>query len=358
MNTENNKKRIIRFLKNGQWNSVSNDILSKYNWTQEEENYLKTFLKKEKPNDIRNTIIHDNAFTKQEAYHVLEQIIRNEYTLKNYKSRVNTLLTLSGVKNEIFSDVFKDDELVSKITKKYKDPKDYFGFLLKIISISSKLESTIPKDTFDKLKTQFEFYKNQQILSNINERKEDTQYEKVYNTIFKIEEKLNKSQPYTMKHIIALLYTRALYDTNDNIHMNPRNYFVRVTLVYNDSDMNDADNFYNVKSGRLLLNKYKTSGIYQPYDVVFSNEVKNIIDESVQRYPRIHLVEKQGGGVYSSNALSEMIQRLMEYKIDTIRKSIESYEINVKKTDRVHLACVSRHSIPTQEITYLAKQTL
>lgn len=358
MNNEHNKKRIIRHLKKGEWVSVSNETLSRYNWTKDEENYLKLFVKNDKPNEITNTNISDDVFTKQEAYDTLERKIKNEYTLKNYKSRVNTLLTVSGVKNEIFSDIFKDEDLISKIIKKYKDPKDYFGFLLKIISLNAKLENIIPKDTYDKLKTRFEFYKNQQILTNIKERKEDTQYEKVYNTIFEIEKELDNTGPYTMKHIIALLYTRALYDNRGIIHMNPRNYFVKVELVEDDAHINDTDNFYNLKTGRLVLNKYKTSGIYQPYDIIFSNEVKKIIEESVTRYPRMYLVEKQNGGIYSSNALSEMIQRLMKYKIDTIRKSIESYEINVKKTDRAHLACVSRHSIPTQEITYLAKQTL
>jgi hypothetical protein len=50
-----------------------------------------------------------------------------------------------------------------------------------------------------------------------------------------------------------------------------------------------------------------------------------------------------------------MITRILTYNIDTIRKSIESYEVNVKKTCRLHLANVSRHSILTQEISYLAK---
>jgi len=53
--------------------------------------------------------------------------------------------------------------------------------------------------------------------------------------------------------------------------------------------------------------------------------------------------------------LSEMIQRILSYNIDTIRKSIESYEINIKKTNRLHLANVSRHSVLTQEVSYLSK---
>ena len=70
------------------------------------------------------------------------------------------------------------------------------------------------------------------------------------------------------------------------------------------------------------------------------------------------MIEKDTGGVMARNSLSELVKRIFDgYTIDTIRKSIESYEINVKKTNRDHLAFVSRHTIITQEISYLAQTT-
>ena len=153
------------------------------------------------------------------------------------------------------------------------------------------------------------------------------------------------------------MYTHALYDENDTIHINPRNYFQCVKLVNKNNDMDEENNFYNTKTGRLLLNDYKTSGIYKPYDVILSKKVQKMINDSIDKNKRTYLIEKEKGGTMAPNSLSEMVQRVMGHTIDTIRKSIESYEINVKKTSREHLAWVSRHTIITQEVSYLAQTT-
>ena len=83
--------------------------------------------------------------------------------------------------------------------------------------------------------------------------------------------------------------------------------------------------------------------------------MKEVINKSLINKPRVYLIEKIDGGLYEPNSLSEVIKRIFKYTIDDIRKSIESYEINVKKTNRVHLADVSKHSVMTQEISYLAQ---
>ena len=72
-----------------------------------------------------------------------------------------------------------------------------------------------------------------------------------------------------------------------------------------DKDMNQVDNFYNYKTGRLLLNDYKTSAIYEPYDVVFSKYVRDAISESLKQKPREYLIEKQEGGVYAKQFLEQ-----------------------------------------------------
>lgn len=347
------KKRTIRELKNGKKKTVSQAIIDKYNWTKEELEILKPYINTHIPNKILNDKISVKTFTKKEAYDVINKYSEKEGTKKTYISRVNALLKLCEINDEDFSKIF-DDKLIDKIRNKYKDPTPYFGFLLFILSKSDKLSKLVPEDTFENIKETFEKNKNKQTVANLNNRQEDIGYEKVYNDIFEKEKQLSEKEYGSMKHIIAIMYTKALY-SDQKIVINPRNYFLKVKLVKKDSEMNKKDNFYNTETGRLLLNSYKTSGIYKPYDVILANDVQKVITKSLKLFPREYLIEKQNGGLYKNNSLSEMIQRVLGYNIDTIRKSIESYEINVRNEDRIYLAEVSRHSVTTQEISYLSK---
>lgn len=347
------KKRTIRELKNGKKKTVSQAIIDKYKWTKEELEILKPYINTHIPNKILNDKISVKTFTKKEAYDVINKYSEKEGTKKTYISRVNALLKLCEINDEDFSKIF-DDKLIDKIRNKYKDPTPYFGFLLFILSKSDKLSKLVPEDTFENIKETFEKNKNKQTVANLNNRQEDIGYEKVYNDIFEKEKQLSEKEYGSMKHVIAIMYTKALY-SDKKIVINPRNYFLKVKLVKKDSEMNKKDNFYNTETGRLLLNSYKTSGIYKPYDVILANEVQKVITKSLKLFPREYLIEKQNGGLYKNNSLSEMIQRVLGYNIDTIRKSIESYEINVRNEDRIYLAEVSRHSVTTQEISYLSK---
>jgi hypothetical protein len=353
---ERKKRRFLRNLKLGHRKTVSEKVIASYNWTKDELVLLQPFINHTKTMESSNVSISNNVFTKSEAFALLDKVVENEITLKNYKSRVNALMALLEIQNEQFSDIFLDTEhLIESVIKKYKDPTSYLAFMLYILSKNQKLLDIPPKNTFDLIKTKFEKYKNIQTVKQLEDRREDFTYEKIYKSIFDTEAILCKKEYASHKHLISVMYTHALYNENNIIHINPRNYFIKILLVDKDDDMNDVANFYNTSTGRLLMNKYKTSGIYKPYDVYLTNQVKEVINKSLINKPRAYLIEKIDGGLYAPNSLSEVIKRIFKYTIDDIRKSIESYEINVKKTNRVHLADVSKHSVMTQEISYLAQ---
>jgi hypothetical protein len=364
------KKRHIRDLTNGKKKSISQQVVDKYNWTVDQLKEIEPYIVNRNPNSVKTTKISSKEFTKKEAFDLLDKHVENETTLKNYYSRVNTFLKLMNINNDIFSDVFIDTHaMIKTIVDTHKDPTAYFGFILYILSKSDKLlhiasehfknsrDKNTTDDVFDFLKTQFNNFKNKQIITDLHNRRNDFEYERVYNKIFNTESDLSKSYYCSTRHIIALMYTHALYDKDGVIHINPRNYFRKVMLISSDKELNDVDNFYNTKTGRLVLNEYKTAGIYKPYDVVLTSKVQKIINDSIKLKKRTYLIEKETGGSMAPNSLSELVKRVFGYTIDTIRKSIESYEINVKKTDRNHLAFVSRHTIITQEVSYLAQTT-
>lgn len=367
---EDIKKRHIRDLKSGKKKSISQQVVDKYNWTVDQLKEIESYIVDRNPNSVKTTKISSKEFTKKEAFDLLDKHVENETTLKNYYSRVNTFLKLMNINNDIFSDVFIDTRaMIKTIIDTHKDPTAYFGFILYILSKSDKLlhiasehfknsrDKNTTDDVFDFIKTQFNNFKNKQIITDLHNRRNDFEYERVYNKIFNTESDLSKSDYCSTRHIIALMYTHALYDKDGVIHINPRNYFRKVMLISSDKELNDVDNFYNTKTGRLVLNEYKTAGIYKPYDVVLTSKVQKIINDSIKLKKRTYLIEKETGGSMAPNSLSELVKRVFGYTIDTIRKSIESYEINVKKTDRNHLAFVSRHTIITQEVSYLAQTT-
>lgn len=350
-NDEKNKKRTINHLLQGKRKTVTDAVVQKYNWTIDEMEILKPFI--EVLDHTIETEDDSGVVYKKTIVDIIEGI-ENKYTKKTYMSRVNALIKLLDVKNERFSDIFQPN-LIEIISDKYKDSTPYYGFLLYIVSKCPKLNEIVPIETVRAMKAVFEQSKNKQYAKYLEDRKQQLDYEKVYNHIFEVQDKLKTSEYGSMKHVISTLYTTALYDDDCKIQMNPRNYFIDVKLVDDDTHMTNKENFYNTETGRFLLNNYKTSGIYGEYDVYFTQDVRDIIKRSLVLKPRQLLVEKVNGGIYENNSLSEMITRILTYNIDTIRKSIESYEVNVKKTCRLHLANVSRHSILTQEISYLAK---
>jgi hypothetical protein len=357
--TEKIKKRHIRDLKSGKKKTIMESVVEKYGWTVDEMEFLKPYINSKKPLSISNTNVHSNIFTKGEAYQILEKYVENETSLKNYKSKVNALMDLMNVENEEYSLIFHDlDALISSIIKKYKDPTSYFSAMLFLLSKSQKLLDLklVPNNSFDIIKSKFDEYKSKNIVKDINNRQEDIGYEKVYKGIFKTEKQFSKEQYASMKHLITVMYTHALYDSEGVIHINPRNYFDAIILIESDDKLNEDENFYNITTGRLIINKYKTSGIYNSYNVILTKDVQKVIMDSLKK-KRTYLIEKESGGKFAKNTLSEVFKSIFGYTINTVRKSIESYEINVNKSDRVHLASVSRHSVMTQEVSYLARTT-
>lgn len=357
--SQKNKLRLIRQLKNGERKSMNEDTYNKYIWTEEEKKYLEDNDCVNKEDILLVPDVDDpNIVTKYEMFVYIELFNTNTFTIKNYKSRVNALLDLMNVQNN-FNEVLNDIELlIDKIREKYKDPVAYYGFLLWCVSKCEKLK-LIHNNTIDRLKIEFDTAKNYQVINQINERENGKMnYTSIYHSLFDKERELGKEKYGSISHVIALMYSRGLYDKDDIIHINPRNYYIEVKLRDDDYEFGENDdkfNYYNTKSGRLVIHNYKTGGIYDEYDVYVTTYVMKVIEKSIELKPREYLIEKDDGGLYSNNALSERITKVLNHNINTIRKAIESYEINVKNTSRECLAYVSRHSVSTQEMCYLSR---
>ena len=301
------------------------------------------------------------VLTYDSACTVIDNNTKCANSARAYKSNLNALLKLFRVDSRIVNELFdenSDTYIVQKISTAYKNTANYLCTIVWLITNTEALKHHLAESRRDFYVQQFKLSKEQQTVKNIEERYHASDYEKVYLSLFETERRLAKEKYGSIDHIVALMYSKGLYDNTDTIHINPRNYFACVRLDYTESTIcvkHITGNVLFVPNGRLVLTDYKTSKLYAPYDVILSDYSMQVIRTSLEMFPRSHLLSPPKGGSYSQTSLRDKINRIMGYGIDAMRKSIESYEISIKGSSRVHLATVSRHSVTTQDISYLDK---
>jgi hypothetical protein len=280
-----------------------------------------------------------------------------------YRSNLNTLLKLFRVDSRVVTELFdenSDSRILEKIETTYRNASNYLCTIVWLISNVEALRSHLAESRRDFYLRQYKLAKAHQTARSIEERKSFTDYEEVYASLFELERRLARERYGSIDHVLALMYSRGLYDDAGTIHMNPRNYFACVRLDYTpppECIKHLTGNVLYMPQGRLVLTDYKTSNMYEPYDVVLSTYSMNVIRSSLEMFPRSHLLSPPKGGPYRASSLRDKLCRVVGHGVDKIRKSIESYEIMVKGSCRVHLAMVSRHSVATQDISYLDKST-
>lgn len=299
--------------------------------------------------------------TYDSACNIIDNNTKCANSARAYKSNLNALLNLFRVDSRIVNELFdenSDSHILQKINTTYKNTANYLCTIVWLITNTEALKHHLAESRIDFYVQQFKLAKAQQTVKNIEERYCATEYEKVYASLFDTERRLAKEKYGSIDHVVALMYSKGLYDNTDTIHINPRNYFACVRLDYTEPPIcakNVTGNVLFVPKGRLVLTDYKTSKQYPPYDVMLSDYSMKVIRTSLEMFPRSHLLSPPKGGSYSTSSLRDKINRIMGYGIDVIRKSIESYEISIKGSCRIHLAMVSRHSVATQDISYLDK---
>lgn len=354
LNAHRNKQVAIRELKQGKRSFLTPAFVDRYQWTKEEREFIEPFIRKIRRTEQEAT----SVLSLDEVIETIDTHTNRAATGATYKSKANALMRLFDIKTGVFSDIFtegNDADRVKMLKDKYVCPVGYIGFILWLRDHNEKLLSILTDERVSFYKQQFDLEKDKNSVRLIEARNTDTSYVNIYKALFDLEKHLRATQYGNMNHLIATMYTTALYDTHGVVHMNPRNYFHTVRLVRDDEDMNITENFLNVVTGRMVINDFKTAGIYKPYDVRVSPEVLRVIESSLRKIPRDYLIVQSRGGVYTPSGMSEKVSRLLGYSIDTIRKAIESYEINVKHTCRLHMAFVSRHSVSTQDMSYVSR---
>jgi hypothetical protein len=125
---------------------------------------------------------------------------------------------------------------------------------------------------------------SQLVKSSNNTRKEETGIDHVpaFINMFKNELQLRSKSPGTVQHALAVMYTIGVY--KDLSKLNDPTFIPR--LDYDDVRLVDIDTqidftkkakWYNMKTGRLLINDLKTDRFYT-YDYTLNNTAKRQLD--------------------------------------------------------------------------------
>lgn len=358
------KSRAIKDLLSGARTTMSDALFDRWTWTEEELRVIEPFLSpasRAKVPGTRPPAARKDAYTKAHAFAAIATNTENDTTERVYKSRLNALLRLFEAPNEELSAVFEtrtDAAIIAKIRARYKDPTTYVQLVLWLATHDARFAELL---TAERLRAYQDAYAEERNLGveraiDAQKRRAVSDHVAIYRACHAVADRLAVERPGSFEHLIAELYTYALYDAQGVIHMNPRNYFVAVVLVTRDEDMDTERNFLNTATGRMLLNKYKTSGIYRAYDVVLPERTMRVVRASLERTgPRRYLLTKENGEPYQAPSMSHKVKQIMGYKIDDIRHAIETFEIHCRGTSRSHMALVSRHSVATQDLVYVPR---
>jgi hypothetical protein len=305
-------------------------------------------------------------FTLDDVRAVIEEHASSKGSAKTYTDRLPPLMKLLGPEggSEDFSLIFKRntiDQIIQKLSSHYKRPSQHIQTLLYIFQRAKALQSMFrdSEAMLTRLRKEMRIQSDREKVVGREERLNDkTDYVGLYNKIFQIEKDLAKKEKGSQDHLISLMYTRAVYgNTKKELRLIPRNYFWAVRMVESDDQIirkkKDGENWYNVNSGLLVIQNYKTTRKYDPVDLYLNSHVRKVIRESYAKNPRKYLFETPAGKPYTDNFRNQ-INRVLGIGIDIYRRAIINYELQVAKRPRDEISQSAAHSVETNELVYQA----
>eukprot|EP00976_Prorocentrum_cordatum_P110650 1195237-Prorocentrum_minimum.AAC.4 len=316
-----------------------------------------------------------DKFTIDEARRVvhINRRVDDGGTEKAYYQKINSIMTKFNLdrENGLWSDVYKAgfDKIVDVLSF-YKNPSGYIVVLLYTYERSEKLKAIVDKmdeNLYKKLQVEYRESQSREKVANRETKLADkTNYIQHYRDLFMIEEEYSKTQYASQKHIIALLYSKGLFDDNGNLILVPRNYFWNVELVERDSDMLEKPkktqgsgfNYYNINNGKLYLQSYKTVGKYDAITLILNKYTQKVIMDSYKENKRQWLFLTKFGNRYASNnSFGSQIGESVGITVNQIRRAFINYHLFVEKWSRDKIAKVAGHSVDINELIYSTSES-
>lgn len=297
----------------------------------------------------------------------LQYLLRNnpndkitQSTKEKHAKIISSLLKFFEVTTlvELF-EKYSKEEILQRLTDKYASALNIIGVInILIQDITPEVGKHVGKDIIDFFKFSKAPLKASETLRN-KERiaQDDTDYKKIYDDIVKREEQLRKTKYATMVHLFNVLHLKGIFDNQGKLKMIPRGYYKKVQIIDDDAKSNDTENFYNKKTGKIIINDLKTKNHFR-FKYIFDKDVKKLIDVSLDRLPRDYLITNNQGELLTDTGYSNLHKSALTIGNRDYRKIMETKVVYDFDVSRVDASLASAHTIDSQENSYLLKQQL
>jgi hypothetical protein len=376
-----NKNRLLNRIKSGKQKGLQRAKLELYDWTDEEYAFLENLVNEKvvkktttKPRAVvtqqeeEESDTEQTVFTKDQFESALMADTKTvtagskdqwRIVYRNYKR-------LFDFNDENFTDflnVFTDDEIEEILRTAYPNPKTLIKqmqFIPKLRNIMGELFQKFLTDARYKIWDRKQNNVSQEVKSSNNTRKEETGIDHVpaFINMFKNELQLRSKSPGTVQHALAVMYTIGVY--KDLAKLNeptfiPRLDYDDVRLVDDDSQINTTAKakWYNMKSGRLVVNDLKTDRFYT-YDYKLNDMAKKYIDMYLLKTKK-----KAGDKLFnlSSKKLPEAVKNAIGVGNRIYRKAFQNVYHKVFKVKIEQMSDPMGHDVDTAINTYMDTYT-
>jgi hypothetical protein len=366
-----NKNRLLNRIKSGKQKGIQRAKLEMYDWSDAERAFLEPLVnekvvKKTKSSPKKPEVVQQTVFTKDQFESAL---LADPKTAAGSKDQWRVVFRnyqrLFESSDDNFTDFlkFENDEIADILTTAYPNPKT----LIKQMQFIPKLYNILGSN-FQKFLTEAR-YKiwdkkqnnvSQEVKSVNNTNKEETgiDYVPAFVNMFKQELELRANSPGTVQHALCVMYTVAVYkdlQKLDDPTFIPRLDYDDVQLVDDDSEIDSTAKrkYYNMKSGRLVINELKTDRFYT-YDYTLNETAKKYIDMYLLKTKK-----KVGDKLFNLSAkkMPEAVKKSIGVGNREYRKMFQNVYQKVFKLKIEKMSNPMGHDVDTALNTYLDSYT-
>jgi len=371
--TQINRNRLLNRIKSGKQKGLQRAKLELYDWSDAERAFLEPLVnekvvKKTKPSPKEPEVVEQTVFTLEQFESALMTDTKTMTAGSKNQWRIvyRNYQRLFEFNDENFTDflnVFTDDEIAEILTTAYPNVKTrikQYQFIPKLRNIMGEpFKKFLTEDRYkiwDKKQNQVS-----QLVKSVNiTNKEETGIDHVpaFINMFKQELQLRSKSPGTVQHALAVMYTIGVYKNIsklDDPTFIPRLDYDDVRLVDDDSqiDLTTKDKWYNMKSGRLVINDLKTDRFYT-YDYKLNDMAKKYIDMYLLKTKK-----KAGEKLFnlSTKKMPEAVKNAVGVGNREYRKAWQNVYHKVFKVKIEKMSAPMAHDVDTAINTYMDSYT-
>jgi hypothetical protein len=255
-----------------------------------------------------------------------------------YQSKLRTMVKVFGGEGSTDVIVLFTPKVLKEIIAYYTNPTTYLGILLKI-SKNKEVERRISKIGMKTLIQSNFTQLEKAAATNVKKKRErdrvtnwNDEYTKMMNVPLKNER----------EELVHLLYTKAILDKTGKLRIIPRNYWSNTKIITSSQENDGINNFYNRKTGEIIVNDFKTKKKYPIIRYLVKDTVKKEINKNIDERPERTQKEKL-----------EKRYLLYNYSNRTGLRNLIAKTLNITGVD-VYRTIMKHHYEKTYEMEYVA----